>query len=323
MRPNAKNMKTNFLRLQNFGPKRPKNEQKSMKKHVFTDAARLGGFKTALPETAAQVTATGEAVRASFPELAWNTKTVWLLAFEPAVRQHLCATILQRASKSANLSCEWEKGDPQPPKVVNEILPETVERPAPLSEDARLHRKLVEMQTREARKPILEFIGSELLEVYLRTGALYIDADGKTRTAPERLDDYFTLYAETEQQAKFVAALERMREAAKEMADAYRATLELVPSTWRLELAANAGFYQPTAGKLTSDGHIGLIDADAVPRALIAYFNLTSTTAAPKFYNAAGFWNYTPADVLALTGCAVCSVRRPRKSTYAVYRKIL
>jgi len=34
-------MKTNFLNLRNFGRKRPKNEQKSMKQVVFTDAARL------------------------------------------------------------------------------------------------------------------------------------------------------------------------------------------------------------------------------------------------------------------------------------------
>lgn len=288
---------------------------KSMKKAVFLDAARLKSLEATLPVAAERVTAAGDAMRANFPALTWNTRALWVLAFEPAARSYLCQLIKERAATAAGLACAWELGNPEPPKVVNVILPETIERPAPLSEETRFNRRLVELQTQEARAPFLELDGCPNLETYLRTGALYIGRNGETITAPdagERLAEFCTLYAETKPQADFVAALEGMQAEAAKMSAAYAATLATLPAQARKELTANAGFYMPTCGALASGGQIPLTAKDAAARALISFFGLATARqdAAPKFYNRAGVWNYTAEDARALLGCDLTHLKR-------------
>ena len=307
MRQKCNNMKTNFLNLRNFGRKRPKNEQKSMKKHVFTDTARLKRLENCLPIAAERVTAAGDAMRAQFPALPWNTRALWVLSFEPGARDYLCKIILQRGADAAGLCCAWDKED-YTPKVVNVILPEEVEHPAPLSAEIKLNRKFVERDTETARAPFRGLDAVPELETYLRTGVLSIGKKGETITAPdaaERLEDFCTLYAETDAQAAFVENLEGMRDAAAKMSAAYLKTLAGLPAQARPQLAANAGFYMPTLGAIAKGGQLLLKGEDTPARALISFFGLTRVTpdTPPKFYNLAGIWNYTAEDANALIGC--------------------
>ena len=318
MRQKCKNMKTNFLNLRNFGRKRPKNKQKSMKKHVFTDTARLKRLEDCLPIAAQRVAAAGDAMRAQFPALPWNTRALWVLAFEPAAREYLCNEILQRAADAAGMPCEWGRED-YTPKVVNVILVDEVEHPAPLSEEIKFNRRLVELQTKDTRAPFLALDGCGI-EPFLRTGALYIDAEGRTQIATdaaERLADFCTLYAETPQQAAFVAALDAMKAEAAKMSAAYLKALAVLPAQARKEMSANAGFYMPTLGALASGGQIRITAEDATPRALISFFGLAraSRDAAPKFYNLAGIWDYTAEDAAALLGCNLTRLQRLGRST--------
>ena len=323
-------METKFLNLRNFGRKRPKNEQKSMKKHVFTDAARLTRLENALPIVAQRVTAAGDAMRAQFPALPWNTRALWVLAFEPGARDYLCKIILQRAADAAGLCCAWDQED-YTPKVRNVILVDTVEHPAPLSEETKLNRRLVMMQTQEARAPFLALSGLPELEALLRSGALSIGKKGETLTAPdaaERLADFCTLYAETDAQAAFVENLERMQNAAAEMSAAYVKTLAQLPAQARQQLSANAGFYMPTLGALAQGGQIAITAKDAAARALITFFNLArpGVEKAPKFYNLAGIWNYTAEDANALLGCKLGGLQRlglSKTAAAGVYPAIL
>ena len=307
-------METKFLNLRNFGRKRPKNEQKSMKKHVFTDAARLKRLGNALPIAAQRVTAAGDAMRAQFPALPWNTRALWVLAFEPGARDYLCKIILQQGAEAAGLCCAWDQED-YTPRVQNVILKDTIEHPAPLSEETKLNRRLVMMQTKEARAPFLGLDAVPELETLLRTGALSIGKKGETLTAPdaaERLAEFCTLYAETDAQAAFVENLEKMQNAAGEMSAAYVKTLAQLPAQARQHLSANAGFYMPTLGALAQGGQIALTAKDAAARALITFFNLArpGVEAAPKFYNLAGIWNYTAEDANALIGCKLGGLQR-------------
>ena len=305
-------MKTKFLDLRNFGRKRPKNAQKYMKQAVFIDTARLERLEHLLPKVAEKVTAAGDAMRAQFPALPWNTRALWILAFEPGAREHLCKIILQRAADAAGLYCAWDRPDVEPPKVQNVILKDTIERPQPLSAEIKLNRKFVERDTETARAPFLALSGLPELETLLRAGALMIGKKGETLTAPERLADFCTLYAETPQQAAFVENLGRMRDAAANMSAAYLKTLAGLPAQARKELSANAGFYMPTLGALAQGGQIALTAEDAAARALITFFNLArpGVEPAPKFYNLAGVWNYTAEDANALIGCKLGALQR-------------
>ena len=316
-------MKTNFLDLRNFGRKRPKNEQNTLKnmekQAVFIDAARREHLANHLPVVAGIVAAAGDAMRANFPALTWDTRALWILAFEPAARAYLCQLIRERAADAAGLNCAWELGNPQPPKVVNVILVDEVEHPAPLSEEIKFNRRLVELQTKDTRAPFLALDGCGI-EPFLRTGALYIDAEGRTQIATdaaERLADFCTLYAETPQQAAFVAALDAMKAEAAKMSAAYLKALAVLPAQARKEMSANAGFYMPTLGALASGGQIRITAEDATPRALISFFGLAraSRDAAPKFYNLAGIWDYTAEDAAALLGCNLTRLQRLGRST--------
>ena len=75
-----------------------------MKKAVIFDAARRAALETFLPDAAAKVTAAGDAVRASFPALTWNTLFVWVLCCEKAAADDLCRQVLEDAASAAGLS---------------------------------------------------------------------------------------------------------------------------------------------------------------------------------------------------------------------------
>ena len=70
-----------------------------MKKAVIFDAARRAALETFLPDAAAKVTAAGDAVRASFPALTWNTLFVWVLCCEKAAADDLCRRVLEDAER--------------------------------------------------------------------------------------------------------------------------------------------------------------------------------------------------------------------------------
>ena len=303
------------------------------KQAVFIDAARLKALEENLHFAAEKVTAAGDAMRANFPALTWNTRALWVLAFEPDARAYLCQLIRERAADAAGLSCAWELGNPQPPKIELKIMPaymEMKEPPQPLSEEIKFNRRLVDLQTKEARAPFLGLDGY-IIEPYLRTGALFIDAEGRTQIATdaaERLADFCTLCAETKEQAAFVAALADMQAAAATMANKYAATLATLPAQGRKELSANAGFYMPTLGALASGGQIRITAQDAAARALISFFGLTNARpdAAPKFYNLAGIWDYTAEDARALLGCSLNHLQRRGRSAkpaWDIYPPIL
>lgn len=263
-----------------------------MEKVVFFDTARRKSLETFLPIAAQRVTAAGDAMRASFPALPWNTRALWVLAFESGARDYLCKIILQRAADAAGLLCAWDK------------------EAASTDEETRLNRKIIEMQTREARAPFLALDAVPHLEAYLRTGVLSIGKKGETITAQDaaaRLDAFCTLNAETDAQAAFVAALERLQRAALELESAYKETLKAVPAGSPPRRAFAGMAWQYTAAEFglspNAEGFFPLTAQDAPARALIGFFNLAAKWKEPKFYNLAGIWAYTPEDAAALFGC--------------------
>lgn len=255
-----------------------------MKKAVIFDAARRAALETFLPDAAAKVTAAGDAVRASFPALTWNTLFVWVLCCEKAAADDLCRQVLEDAASAAGLSCDWDERHP--------------------SEETRINRKLVELQARQTLAALRGLYHLAGLETFLRAGVLRIGSNGETITAQDaaaRLDDFCTLNAETKEQAAFVAAWERTQRAALELQAAYTdLCASAQDAAARAELESRAGDYD--AAELWA-GSYYLTAQDAAARALISYFDLSGKTdAAPKFYNLAGVLAYTGKDAAQVIG---------------------
>lgn len=286
------------------------NKQKadSMKKVVFFDSQRRGALEATLATAANIVTATGNVVKNHFPNLIWCTQLVWVLRYEAEARKQLCQAILEETAKRERFECEWEKGTPTAPAVKLFALKETIERPQPLSEETRINRKLCELKAKDTVATINDMGGAANLDVYLRTGIIYIDKKGQTviaDDAADRLDDFCTLCAETEEQAALVLAIEKMQAAALDLENAYKEICKVnVYSTARREIAARGYEYDQSRYHLTSDkeGEIRLTDEDTAARALITFFGLSRIRRIPKFYNNAGVYAYTTHEAAKLLG---------------------
>ncbi len=286
------------------------NKQKadSMKKVVFFDSKRREALEANLATTANIVTATGNVVKNHFDNLIWCTQLVWVLRYEAEARKQLCQAILKETAKREGLACEWEKGTPTAPAVKLLALEETIERPQPLSEETRINRKLCELKVKDTLTAIEDIGGAANLEVYLRTGVIYIDKKGQTAIADDaadRLNDFCTLCAETEEQAAFISTVEKMQAAARDLENAYKEICKVnVHPIARREITACGSEYDQSRYRLTSDqnGALRLTAEDTAARALITFFGLSRIRRIPKFYNNAGVYAYTAHDAAKLLG---------------------
>ena len=284
-----------------------------MRKQVYFNEARRAALADRLPDAVDAITAAGEIFREHFPGLTWNTRALWVLAFEPEAREHYCKEILEREAEASKLPCAWDRKDnlePKPREIAGFIYNP---RPEPLSEEIRLNRKFVEIRTRATREKIQALGGIPYLWDFLRAGVLSIGKDGQTLTAKDAdalLDEFCTLYAEGREQVEFVEKVEALQAAAVGLSQAFGklgeaaqggrfvSLLEHCASDYdatRLDLLAECRLFYPYAG-------IRLLDPEAVPRALITFFDLGWTEKRPKFYNEAGGWAYTKEEAEEAAG---------------------
>ena len=284
-----------------------------MRKQVYFDAERRAALGAHLAEAAATITAAGEIFREHFPALAWNTRALWVFAFEPEARDHYCKEILKREAEASRLPCRW---DYEPaPFLPGYDMPGAPAKPAPepLPEAVRLNRKFVEIHTREQREKIQALGSIPFLWDYLRAGVLSIGRKGETitaRNAEALLDEFCTLYAEGREQIDFVEKVEGLRAAAVALSQAFGklgeaaqggrfvSLLEHCASdydTTRLDLLAGSRLLYPFS-------RIRLLEKDATARALVTFFDLERAGGGAKFYNHAGGWTYEQKDAEEAAG---------------------
>lgn len=276
-----------------------------MKEKVFVFEAKRQELTAGLSDAVARVSALGEVVKAVLPRVSFGVPFLWaLMDTRPfyTLRQLLTDEILNQSAKESGLKCGPGWGERV--RGYAEVVP-----PHPLldnlSDDVRLNRKFVELQCRKEAGVLRSF---KIDEAYLRAGVIVIDKNGNVKPAKDaaaRLEDFCTLYAETEEQATFVAGLERMQRAALDLEQAYKDTCASLPAegAHRAALEACTWDYDPDQFGLTPSaaGTIRLTDQDAAARALISYFDRDQDTA-PKFYNRAGVLPIGPAELYEITG---------------------
>lgn len=284
-----------------------------MKKQVYFNAARREALGARLAEAAATITAAGDTFRELFPSLAWNTRALWVLAFEPEAREHYCKEILKREEEATRLPCRWDY-NPQPFRPGYDMPgAPAAPTPEPLPEAIRLNRKFVEIRTQQTRERIQALGSIPFLWDYLRAGVLSIGRKGETITAKNAgalLDEFCTLFAEGREQVEFVEKVEALQAAALALSQAFgklgeaaqggrfASLLEHCASDYdaaRLDLLAESRLFYPFA-------RIRLLEKDAAARALITFFDLERTEKRPKFYNEAGGWAYERKDAEEAAG---------------------
>ena len=269
-------------------------KRENMKEKVFVLEAKRQALAAGLSDAAARVTALGKIVKAAAPQITFGVPFLWALMDCSArpwypLRQLLADMILNAAAKKAGLDCGPGWNEKTRGYVETQIL-ENRHPLAHLSDDAKLNRKLVELQCRKEVNAVLTFA---IDRDYLRAGLIVIGKDGEAAPAQDaaaRLEDFCTLYAETKEQAAFIAQA------------AFKATCASLPAKQhRAALEDCSAAYDPAGFGLAPSGTISLTAQDATARALISYFDRTQD-AAPKFYNLAGLHTISPAELFAITG---------------------
>ena len=281
-------------------------KRENMKEKVFVLEAKRQALAAGLSDAAARVTALGKIVKAAAPQITFGVPFLWALMDCSArpwypLRQLLADMILNAAAKKAGLDCGPGWNEKTRGYVETQAL-ENAHPLAHLSDDAKLNRKFVELQCRKEVNAVLTFA---IERDYLRAGLIVIGKDGEAAPAQDaaaRLEDFCTLYAETKEQAAFIANLERMQRAAQELQAAFKDTCASLPAKQhRAALEDCSAAYDPAGFGLVPSGTISLTAQDATARALISYFDRTQD-AAPKFYNLAGRRTISPAELFAITG---------------------
>ena len=285
-------------------------------------------LKTFLPVFAERVTAAGKVVKKHLPTIPWNSRTLWIVCGEEAVRRYFCDELNRLEAKQQKLECEWGRREPGP----GYINPETSalwhdvldHQPEPLSPEVKRNRRFVMDNTRPDREAIIALGWNELADAYLRTSSVTIGDKGKTviaRDAEDRLKDFCTLCAETEEQAVFVEAVTKVKVQADALASSFAELCDVTPSSHDLKRLATG--YDPARLPLIPvEGSvpIPLFAPNAIARALISFFNLApSVLGSPKFYNRAGYWPYFPADVEAVTDGRVTDTSGARNRVPELY----
>lgn len=284
-------------------------------------------LKTFLPTFADRVTAAGKVMQKHFPSIPWNTRTLWLVCGEEAVRRYICDELNRQEAKKQKLECEWGRREPGPgyidPKA-SALWHEVIDRqPEPLSPETTKNRRFVTWNTKTDREAIMVLAWNELADAFLRTAAVTIGDKGRTavaRDAETRLKDFCTIRVETEEQAAFVEAVTKVQDLADALASSFEDLCDTIPDAG--EVRRLAAGYDPAKLPLipTERGSIPLCAPHAVARALVTFFRLgTSVLGDPKFYNRAGFWAYLPADVGAVTGGKVTDTSDARNRVPELY----
>ena len=244
-----------------------------------------------------KVTAAGAAMRKRFPEIPWNTKTLWLVFGERRVRAYLRREIYCREAAVLGLEIEYDLPAINPDDYYYWV-------PRHASPAALAARPVVRAHVGLDANAIEDLCWSRLDEVFLRTSAVSIGKDGETvvaEDAADRLKDFCTLFAETREQLRFVEAFRRLQDYAKGVFDSHAELVKTLPDDEAKKACASAPMPEQYRFSIHRDG-LSLFEIDALPRALITFFKLNmSTKGAPKFYNCAGSLKYELEDVNDMT----------------------
>ena len=283
-------------------------------------------LKTFLPVFAERVTAAGKVVKKHLPTIPWNSRTLWIVCGEEAVRRYICGELNRLEAIHQGLECEWGRREPGPGHIEPYFITgwNMENEPEVLAPEVKRNRRFVTDNTRPDREAIMALAWNELADAYLRTSAVTIGDNGRTIVAHDadtRLKDFCTLSVETEEQAAFVEAATRVKDLAEALASSFDDLCAATPSLRDLK-RLSAGYDPARLPLIPISGGvpIPLCAPNAIARALITFFSLASSVlGSPKFYNRAGYWAYFPADVGTATGGMVTDTSGARSRVPELY----
>lgn len=261
-------------------------------KTIFVKDKLLTELENNIQDAAALVTETGEVIKNNFPNVKWSVALLWILTQKAEVRDYFCRELAKRAAAANGLSCEY--GSKNAANLPQSIIDNRRINEAMIAKELGTIKRLGRLANSAD--------GLKNLSTYLRTGALYIDADGWTiidDKAADLLKTYCSVTVENKTEAAFVATVEKMREAAASIKQAHGKLAELAATPQGKKDIADCDYM---ADRLLVGSRLRLSSDSAVWRALVTFVAVHRTKDVARFFNGVGIPKYSVSEVYALTG---------------------
>lgn len=260
----------------------------------------------------------GKVFETNFPKIKWSTAVLYSLIQEYDVCEFFMDQRKRKAAKDSGLDCGYTETSTRAIDFCSEQIKfnrNFVE--ASIAKDLALIKRLQEIA---AGKLYLD--SSKRLLTYLRTGAIYIDANGGTKIA-ENIDDILTDYCsvtvENSAESKFFSQFLSLREAVEKAKQAqYDLSRLTVDSAMGKTISYDAYKYD----RLTVDNNIYLLSDTASWRIFIQYMASKRGTDKPRFFNRVGYPDVDLEEIYNATGYLFPPTNGLRVKYPDLYKKI-
>ena len=255
-----------------------------MKERIYTNEDLCHRLQENLTDAAQRLGALKAVIDTNCPAARWNANFVWALEQYPEAKRHLCQKIHVDAAERAGLACEYGA------KIV--------------SEDTRLNRKFVEMQTGTATKAIEAFKIDSYLAAYLRAGAITFGRSGAVTIADnsaELIQDYCSVFVESNAEKALFEKITALQKAGQALQAAHAGFVDALEDKAAKRAAAGyAGRFD--AGRMYLYDGLHLASDSCVWRTFVGFCARLRKADKPRFYNTAGTPKISIAELYEVTG---------------------
>ncbi len=255
-----------------------------MKERIYTHEQLRHRLENGLNDAVNKLENLQRVVVQYLPGAVWCNNYVWALAQYPDIKFHYRERILNGKAAQMGLNCDFGA------TFVNE--------------DAKLNRKLVEVETRPALTTISEFLRLSDVHKCLMAGAIFIDEKGAVRIAADAsklIETFCSVYIESAKEKVFVDKLKALQGTAKKLEELHGEFINSIEAPGGKAAAKSCARYYDADLFYITQG-LRLNANNMIWRAFIAFCACLRKNDAPHFYNETGMPEISVAELYKLTG---------------------
>lgn len=255
-----------------------------MKEKIYTSEQMRRNLENGLNNAARKLETLQKVAARDLPGSVWCNNFIWALVQYPDIKFHYRERILKDKAAQLGLNCDFGA--------------------TLVSEDVKLNRKIVELETRQPFETISGFLRLSDIHTYLRAGAIYIDEKGIVKIAANALkliETFCSVYIESTQEKSFVNNLNALQDAAKRLEKLHSEFVNSIDVPGGKEAAKwCVRYYMADRFELVQG--LRLNAPNMIWRAFIAFCASIRKNDSPHFYNKAGTPEISVAELYKLTG---------------------
>ena len=255
-----------------------------MKEKIYTSEQMRRNLENGLNNAARKLETLQKVAARDLPGSVWCNNFIWALVQYPDIKFHYRERILKDKAAQLGLNCDFGA--------------------TLVSEDVKLNRKIVELETRQPFETISGFLRLSDIHTYLRAGAIYIDEKGIVKiaaNASKLIETFCSVYIESTQEKSFVNNLNALQDTAKRLEKLHSEFVNSIDVPGGKEAAKwCVRYYMADRFELVQG--LRLNAPNMIWRAFIAFCTSIRKNDSPHFYNKAGIPDISVAELHKLTG---------------------